>query len=551
MLSNLLIKNYALIKHLEMTPDPGLNIITGETGAGKSIMLGAIGLLLGNRADVRSLYDTSEKCIIEGTFNLAGYDMAGNFEEENLDFSDECIVRREISVAGKSRAFINDTPVNLDSLRRISNQLLDIHSQHDSVLLGSNEFQLQVVDSFANNAGLLNDYKTEYQQHKDKAREFESLRSRAAQLRKEFDYDQFLYQELDDAKIEADDLERLEQELNVLENAVEIKEKLHLAHEYLDNSENSALELLKGSLTALNQASKLVVSYDDLRQRAQSCLIELRDIAGEIEQLHDNVDVDPTRTELVQDRLTILYNLLKKHQVTALSDLVKIREDLSQKLNTVLNLDDSLLKAEKEMNAALEKMLARAAQLSKKRKSVTKAIEALILERLRDLGIPNASFTIEITETEPATTGVDVVSFLFSGNKGITPQELKQVASGGEFSRLMMVIKYILADKRKLPTIIFDEIDTGVSGEIAKKMGKMMQNMSHNHQIIAITHLHQIASSGKAHYFVYKDHSSDKTVSKIKRLSTDERVMEIAQMIGGNNPSESVISNAREMILKD
>ncbi|CAG4992036.1 DNA repair protein RecN [Dyadobacter sp. CECT 9275] len=551
MLSNLLIKNYALIKHLEMTPDPGLNIITGETGAGKSIMLGAIGLLLGNRADVKALYDTSEKCVIEGTFNLTGYDMAGNFEEENLDFSEECIVRREISVAGKSRAFINDTPVNLDSLRRISNQLLDIHSQHDAVLLGTNEFQLQVVDSFANNTILLAEYKSAYQQYKNKVREFESLKSQAAQLRKEFDYDQFLYQELDDAKIEADELDKLEQELNVLENAVEIKEKLHLAHAYLDNPENSALELLKGSLTALNQASRLVTSYDGLRQRAQSCLIELRDIADEIEQLHDHIDVDPGRTELVQDRLTILYNLLKKHQVTHLSNLVHIREELGVKLNTVLNLDDSLRIAEKEMNAANEKMQEKALALSKKRKSVASSIEILILERLRDLGIPNASFTIEITETEPAATGLDIVSFLFSGNKGITPQELKQVASGGEFSRLMLVIKYILADKRKLPTIIFDEIDTGVSGEIAKKMGKMMQSMAHNHQIIAITHLHQIASSGNAHYFVYKDHSSDKTVSKVRRLSTDERVMEIAQMIGGNNPSESVISNAREMILKD
>ncbi|ACT96407.1 DNA repair protein RecN [Dyadobacter fermentans] len=550
MLSNLLIKNYALIKHLEMSPDPGLNIITGETGAGKSIMLGAIGLLLGNRADAKSLYDSSEKCVIEGTFNLAGYDLAPNFEDENLDFSDECIVRREISAAGKSRAFINDTPVNLEILRKIGMQLLDIHSQHDSILLGNNEFQLRVVDAYAENGDLLKAFQANFNAYREALKASDELKKQAHQLRKEFDYDQFLFQELNNAGLKAGEQEKLEQELTILENAVEIKERLQLAHEYLDNPENSALDLLKNAVSSLTQASRLVSEYDVLRQRAQSALIELRDLADEIDQVNGNVELDSARTEVVQERLDLIYSLLKKHQVSGVEQLLELEAELQEKLSIVLNLDDALAAAEKKALQAHDQMLAGAKVLSERRRNVTKAIEKLILDRLIELGIPNASLSIQINETAPSTTGIDSVTFLFSGNKGIVPQELKLVASGGEFSRLMMVIKYILADKRKLPTIIFDEIDTGVSGEIAKKMGKMMHNMAINHQIIAITHLHQIASSGDAHYFVYKDHSSDRTVSRIKKLTIDERVQEIAQMIGGNNPSEAVLHNAREMILK-
>ena len=534
-----------------MSPDPGLNIITGETGAGKSIMLGAIGLLLGNRADVKSLYDASEKCVIEGSFSLAGYDLAPNFEDENLDYADECIVRREISVAGKSRAFINDTPVNLDALKRIGSQLLDIHSQHDSVMLGNNEFQLQVVDSFADNSQLLKSYQRDFTAYKEATKAFENLQQEAVKLRKEFDYDHFLFQELDNAKLAGDEQEKLETELNILENAVEIREKLQLAHTLLDNPDNSILELLKNAANALGQAARLVPVYDTIRERVQSTLIELRDVADEIDQANSSVDIDQGRTELVQERLDLIYTLLKKHQATNIEQLLKIEADLQHKLSVVLNLDEDLIKAEKTAVQSKEAMLKSANVLSEKRRKVTKAIEKLILERLSELGIPNASLSIQISETLPTVNGIDSVAFLFSGNKGIVPQELKQVASGGEFSRLMMVIKYILADKRKLPTIIFDEIDTGVSGEIARKMGKMMLNMAHNHQIIAITHLHQIASSGNAHYFVYKDHSSDKTVSKIKKLTVDERVQEIAQMIGGHNPSETVLVNAREMILKE
>ncbi len=551
MLSNLLIKNYALIKQLEMSPNPGLNIITGETGAGKSIMLGAIGLLLGNRADVKSLFDTTQKCVIEGSFNLAGYDMAPNFDEENLDFSDECIIRREISVSGKSRAFINDTPVNLETLRNISSQLLDIHSQHDTTTLGSNDFQLKAVDAFAGNAELLAEYQTRFQTFKTASKALETLQSQAAQFRREFDFDQFLYQELNAASLQPNEQEALEQELAILENAVEIGEKLQLAYSYLDNPEGSILELLKTTVSTLSQASRLVPAYDALRQRAQSTLIELRDLADEIDNINSTVEFDHNRTELVRERLDLIYLLLKKHQVGTVDELLAVESQLQAKLNTVMNLDEELLLAEKKVSTTREAMLITAQELSMQRRKVTTQIENLLLEGLVELGIPNATLSIQISDIQPMSTGIDSVLFLFSGNKGVKPQELKNVASGGEFSRLMMVIKYILANKRKLPTIIFDEIDTGVSGEIAKKMAKMMHNMSANHQIIAITHLHQIASSGNAHYFVYKDHSSDKTVSKIKKLTPDERVMEIAQMIGGNNPSEAVVNNAREMIFNN
>jgi DNA repair protein RecN (Recombination protein N) len=360
-----------------------------------------------------------------------------------------------------------------------------------------------------------------------------------------------LFQELNSASLISDEQAKLEQELTLLENAGEIKEKLQLAHAYLDNPESSVIELLKGSLSALTQTARLLPTYDSLRERAQSALIELRDLADEIEMTGSAVEVDEARKEIVQERLDLLYALLKKHQVTEISHLLAIQDELGKKVSTVLNLDEALTTAKKDAESAEAELLKSGRKLSDARRQVTAKIEDLILERLIELGIPNASFDIQVTPIAPSPSGTDAVSFLFSGNKGVQPQELKQVASGGEFSRLMMVIKYILADKRKLPTIVFDEIDTGVSGEIAKKMGKMMAQMAVNHQIIAITHLHQIASSGDAHYFVYKDHSSEKTVSKMRKLTIDERVMEIAQMIGGNNPTESVLHNAREMILKN
>lgn len=548
MLVNLLIKNYALIEYLELAPDHQLNIITGETGAGKSIMLGAIGLLLGNRADSKSLYDPAQKCIIEGTYDVSGYALEHVFEEEELDFANQCIVRREISPSGKSRAFVNDTPVNLDTLRRVTNELMDIHSQHDSIMLGNNEFQLQVVDVYAQTDKFLKKYRKDFRIYREVREAYDVLKKSADRLRKEFDYNNFLYQELAEASLQPDEQEALENELTILENAVEIKEKLQLAYDYLDNPEQSILDLLKGAVGTLTQVSRLVNSYGPLRDRAQSALIELRDLADEVGNAGSLVEVDDDRSTLVRERLDLIYQLLKKHTANDIAGLIKLRTDLESKVSQVLNMDDDLEKAAAKTERAQGRMMQSAVKLSDTRKAVCKSIEKNICEGLIELGMPNASLALVMTEVPPASDGIDFISFLFSANKGIKPQELRNVASGGEFSRLMMVIKYILADKRRLPTIVFDEIDTGVSGEIAIKMGNMMRQMANNHQIIAITHLHQIAAQGSAHYFVYKDHSSAKTVSRIRKLGFEERVGEIAQMIGGSKPSETVVNNAREIL---
>lgn len=548
MLSHLLIKNYALIEQLELTPDAELNIVTGETGAGKSIMLGAIGLLLGNRADTKVLYNPDLKCVIEGTFDVSGYFIEHLFEEEELDYSSTCVVRREISPSGKSRAFVNDTPVNLELLRRVTSQLMDIHSQHDSILLGSNEYQLQLVDIYAQDEHLLRDYTTDYGVYRSKKTALDTLKAEASAMRKEFDYNSFLYKELAKVQLQAGEQEQLEDELNTLENSEEIREKLQLAYEYLDNPEQSVVSLLKGAVSNLSAVSKLSGQYTGLQDRAQSALIELRDLADEISTEQESVETDDSRAETVRERLNSIYQLQKKHSVASVDELLALQAELQQKVSKVENMDEEMAAAEQAAAEARAQMMHSAEQLSEARRAVLSNIESEIASLLHDLGMPNASLRIDAETGKPSPTGIDTVTFMFSANKGIKPQQLKNVASGGEFSRLMMAIKYILASKRSLPTIIFDEIDTGVSGEIAIRMGNMMKDMANSHQIIAITHLPQIAAQGTRHYFVYKDHSADRTVSRIRQLSFDERVNEIAQMIGGKNPSANTIKNAREIL---
>lgn len=548
MLSHLLIKNYALIEKLELSPDRELNIVTGETGAGKSIMLGAIGLLLGNRADTKVLYNPDLKCIIEGTFDVSGYVLETVFDEEELDYSATCLVRREIVPSGKTRAFVNDTPVNLETLRRITTQLMDIHSQHDSVLLGSNEYQLQLVDTYAQDDNTLRLYHADYQAYRAKKTALDQLQSEASAMRREFDYNNFLYEELAKTQLQADEQDHLEQELNILENAEEIKERLQMAYEYLDNAEQSVVTFLKGAVSNFNHVTKLSDQYASLQERAQSALIELRDLSNDVSREQDLIEVNDTRADAVRDRLNLIYQLQTKHQVKDVAGLLALQADLERKVSIVLNLDDNLAAAREQTDLARQQLMGSAETLSQLRQAVLKPIQEEIGGLLRDLGMPNASLKIQAETGKPTSTGIDTVSFLFSANKGVKPQQLKNVASGGEFSRLMMAIKYILASKRSLPTIIFDEIDTGVSGEIAIKMGNMMRNMANNHQIIAITHLPQIAAQGSAHYYVYKDNSSDKTVSRIKKLTFDERVGEIAQMIGGATPSPSAVKNAREIL---
>ena len=548
MLTHLLIKNYALIELTELAPDRALNIITGETGAGKSIMLGAIGLLMGNRADIKVLYNPDEKCVIEGSYDISGYVVEHIFEEEDLDYTTNCVIRREISPSGKSRAFVNDTPVNLDTLRRITSQLMDVHSQHDSSLLGSNEYQLQIVDTYAGNDEVLKKYRDSFKTYRQLKHDYDALRQEAGQIKKEFDYNHFLFQELAKAKLQPDEQETLEQELNVLENATEVKEKLQMSYQYLDDPEQSIIVYLKNVLGQLNGLSKISQQYEPLRERVQSSLIEFRDLAAEINSEEETVEIDDQRADEIRGRLNVVYNLQQKHQARTIAELLDKQVDLERKVSKVLNLDADIEAAKQRAEKAQEKLIKAAQTLTKTREAVLKPIENQVYKLLADLGMPNATLEIQNQNSPPTSDGADMVSFLFSANKGIKPQQLKNVASGGEFSRLMMAIKYILATKRKLPTIVFDEIDTGVSGEIAIKMGNMMLDMARTHQVISITHLHQIAAQGTAHYFVYKDHSAAKTVSRIRKLSHDERITEIAQMIGGRRPSDSILQNARELL---
>ena len=548
MLNHLQIKNYALIESLEIRPNAELNIITGETGAGKSIMLGAIGLLLGNRADTKALFNPDDKCVIEGKFNIAGYDIKPIFEEEELDFEESCIIRREISPQGKSRAFVNDTPVNLETLRRITSSLMDIHSQHDTLLLGANEYQLQIIDLYAQNKSALIKYKADYQSFTKSLKLYNELIAEAKESKKEFDYNSFLLDELSKAKLKEGELEEMEQELNVLENAEEVKAKLHLVAEYLNHPEQSIITFLNSAVSNLNSISTYGKAFADLKERASSCLIELKDIATEVESEGEDVELDNEKIDYLQERIGLIYSLLQKHQVKDVKELLAIQTDLEEKVSKVLNIDDALDKAKSNTEKAEKEMLKSAEALSQSRLKVLPQIEKQVAELLKDLGMPNATLKVSNETTKPDSTGINNINFLFSANKGINPQPLKNVASGGEFSRLMLALKYILADKTALPTIVFDEIDTGVSGEVSIKVGKMMREMARGHQIIAITHLHQIAAQGNAHYYVYKDNSSSKTISRVKLLTTEERVMEIAQMIGGDKPSQAIIDNAREIL---
>jgi len=548
MLSHLLIKNYALIEHLELMPDANFNIVTGETGAGKSIMLGAIGLLLGNRADTKTLYNESEKCIIEGTFDMAGFYIKNIFEEEELDFESSCILRREISPNGKSRAFINDTPVTLETLRKIASQLMDIHSQHDSILLGSNEYQLRIVDTYAQCHDKLVEYQDKYRTYKKLQDAYQQLQIEADQNKKEFDFNNFQLEELVKAKLNPNEQELLEQELNILEHAEEVKLRLKTVYESLNNSEQSILSVLQSTVSSLTPIASYSPDYQQYKDRIQSCLLELKDVSRDIESEEDNIELDGQKIIEIQDRLNLLYKLHQKHAVKSNGELLEIQAILEEKVSKVLNLSENLSAAKERVSKAFDAATKMAESLSKIRQKVLPEIEKRVIGLLIELGMPNAILKIQHQNIQLNSEGIDQINFLFSANKGVTPRQLKDVASGGEFSRLMLAIKYVLGDKRSLPTIIFDEIDTGISGEVAIKVGKMMREMAQSIQVIAITHLHQIAGRGSSHFFVYKDNSSAKTVSRIKQLSQDERIIEIAKMIGGENPSESAINSAIEML---
>ncbi|WP_242916381.1 DNA repair protein RecN [Pontibacter liquoris] len=557
MLIDLKIKNYALIEQLEMNPSPVLNIITGETGAGKSIMLGAIGLLMGNRADSKLLFNQEQKCVIEGVFDISSYNLQEAFAAEDLDFDNQCILRREISPSGKSRAFVNDTPVTLDVLRKIGDNLMDIHSQHDTLQLGDTSYQLNILDVYAGNTSLdiyagnlshLKNYNDTYRSYKKLESDYRKLTDQLAQAQKELDYHTFLLSELEEASLQEGEQEQQEEELKQLENAEDIKLKLSQAVQYLSESEFNITSALKDTAYLLGQLAQFSGKYEELRTRTESCMIELNDVAGELEDAERKTEADPERASEVQERLNLIYTLQRKHQVQSITELLTIQRDLEAKVGSVLNLDTAIANTQKAMQAAEKEMLEKAAILSERRKSSFGKFEQELYALLAELGMPNARIVIQHKEAAPSATGTDEISILFSANKGAQPQSLVKAASGGEFSRLMLSVKYMLADKTALPTIVFDEIDTGISGEVAVKVGKMMQQMALKHQIIAISHLPQIAAQGNAHYFVYKEDREDRTISRVKKLSDEERVNEIAHMIAGANPSANAYQSAKELL---
>jgi DNA repair protein RecN (Recombination protein N) len=548
MLTDLLIKNYALIEQLKMKPHESLNIITGETGAGKSIMLGAIGLLMGNRADLKALFNTEEKCIVEAFFMVKEYHLKPLFEELDLDYADHTSIRREIAPSGKSRAFVNDTPVTLDILKRIGVHLLDIHSQHDNLLLGDHLYQLNLVDVYANNHSLRNQYQETYRQFARLVSEYKKRQDEFARSQKEFDYHSFLLDELQKATFQQGEQEELEQEVQLLESSEEVKLKLNEVLDFLSNSEVSVNDELRVKVNVLGQISHFLPAYTQLKERLESCLLEMKDIAQELEREEEKVEFSPERIEEVQGRLSFIYNLQQKHQVKSIAELLQIQVDLEEKVNLVANFDDEISDLKKRLDTTEQTMRQQGEALSETRQEVAPQIATEIKNLLADLGMPNATIQITCERISPTAEGLDLVNFLFSANKGVAPQEIAKVASGGEFSRLMLTLKYILAGKTAMPTIIFDEIDTGISGEIALKMGNMFKAMTHKHQIIAISHLHQIAAKGNHHYFVYKDDEGERTISRIRQLADDERIIEIAQMISGSQPSESAILSAKELL---
>ncbi len=548
MLIKLLIQNYALIESLEMNPNKGLTIITGETGAGKSIMLGAVGLLLGKRADTKSLLNEDKKCIIEGVFNIESYHLSRFFEQEELDYEIETTIRREITSAGKSRAFINDTPVTLDTLKKLGHYLMDLHSQHETLQLGASAFQLNLIDIFAGTQKLKANYSRQFNAYKQLEKDFQVLKLEGERLKKEEDYNSFLLQELSELSLEEHEQDPLEEELKLLENGEEVKHKLNEVLSILDSPEHGALEHLQLGKSLLNQLTVYGNQYKRLSKSFEQAFIELKELSRDISTEEDCVVVDFERTEQVQHRLSRIFQLQKKHHVNSIKELLSIQTELEEKSIATTHLEDTLQKAALALKEAEKKALIDARLLSKQRISQLVPFKSNIEVLLVDLGIPDAQVSLQSNTTSLGSQGLDEITLYFSANKGVKPQPLKQVASGGEFSRLMFCIKYLLANKTALPTIVFDEIDTGISGEIALKMGTMMRKMAQSHQVIAISHLPQIAAKGDAHYFVYKDNSSTRAISSIKALTTEQSMEEIAKMIGGASPSQSAYANARELM---
>ena len=549
MLTSLKISNYALIDQLAMQPSGGLSMITGETGAGKSIMLGAVGLLLGNRADTKVLLHEDKKCVVEGIFDIRSYGLQEYFEELELDYEDTCIIRREISPNGKSRSFVNDTPVLLEPLKILGEKLMDVHSQHDTLLLGEGDFQLGLVDAYAQTSADRTDFQLAYTEFKTAKKALLELTRQAEALKKEYDFNQFQLDELSNLTLVSGEQEELESSQEILENAEDIKLKINEVLSLFHEEQFGLLQGMAQIQSSLQGLERLAQAFGTYRARFQEAWIELKDLTESLADEDSRVEVDAEKLERTRERLSKIYQLQKKHGLQTVDQLIALESQLADKVFQVQQIDDQLADAHQLCLRNEKVMLAAGEALSQKRRACFPAFEKALEALLQDLGMENARVQFEGQLVEPNGSGIDRVELLFSANKGMPLQPLKKVASGGEFSRLLFAIKYLMADKMALPTLIFDEIDSGISGEVALQMVRMMQEIAKNHQVICITHLPQVAAKGEVHFFVFKDHSAEKTISKVKQLTAEERIHELAKMIAGANPSVAAQASAKELLM--
>ena len=550
MLTRLSINNYAIIDELEIDFSGKLSIITGETGAGKSIIIGALGLILGERADSSSLVNKEKKCIVEGIFSGNSKKEVTAFLKANeLDAEEELVLRREIGVNGKSRAFVNDTPVNLVQLQQLSSLLIDLHQQFDTLELGETDFQRQVLDALAGQVSLVEEYQLQYRQWLQFRRETEELKAQQQQFEKEADYNRFQFTELEEAAFRENELEETEAELKLLNNSEGIKAALAKTYFDLRESETPIVQQLKILLNQLNIYSAYHPDLPALLQRLQSAQVELQDIADDVDRISNHINYDPQRIEQLNERLSLGYRLQKKHGVNSTAELLAIQKELEEKLKTVLNIEASIQQKEKETNRLLTETRKTAEKITAGRNKQVKPLEDKVNKLLAQVGMPNAKLKISVQPAELNSSGADAIEFLFDANRSGQFQPVRKVASGGELSRLMLCIKSLVAQSIDLPTLIFDEIDTGISGEAARQVGIIMKELSAKRQVICITHQPQIAGKADAHFFVYKEIVRDKVKTNIRQLTTEERITAIAKMLSGEKPTAAAMENAREMVM--
>lgn len=550
MLRALQIENYALIRSLDIKFSDGFTVITGETGAGKSILLGALSLILGSRAETDVLFDKKRKCIVEGTFDIAGLPLQDFFTQNDLDYQPQTIIRREINEHGKSRAFINDTPVTLPVLRELTSSLIDIHSQHQNLLLQDSKFRLGILDQYAQNQALQNEYRNIYAKHRHAVQRYQQLKKQCAEAALQQEFNNFTIQELDNAQLEVDEQARLEQNIRLLSNAEGIKAHLYAATQILSENENgNILQQLQSVQNECLAIEAIDSEFQELQKRLDSAVLDLKDIAYEIARKENEIEVNPQELEHLNERIDLLYTLQHKYQVDNIQGLLDLSAKIKQELSSYSDNQDQLAELDKERAHLESEVLRLATLLSKSRNSVIAKFKKEIEQCLKSLGMSDSKFDIEISQSdEPQVEGIDQVRFLFSANKGVEPSELSRIASGGEMSRIMLALKSIITDSTLLPTVIFDEIDTGISGETANKVAAVMGTLSQQHQVIAISHLPQIAAHGDQHYLVFKHTHDSGTFTELRQLDMDGRVEHIANMLGGSNITDTVRSAARELI---